>query len=129
MTTSEEVAQTIVQSNVSWQQDYRRGDAAGVASRYAADGCLLPPGFDVIAGREAIEGFWKGAMAMGIATIALNTTQVEVAGGVAIETGRFTLQGADGAEIDNGKYLVVWREEAGDWRMHRDIWNTNRPIG
>ena len=129
MTTSEQVAETIARSNASWEQNYRQGDATGVASRYTADGCLLPPGFDVMAGRETIEGFWKGAMAMGIATIALDTTQVEVAGGVAIETGRFTLRGADGAEIDNGKYLVVWREEAGEWRMHRDIWNTNRPIG
>jgi ketosteroid isomerase-like protein len=70
-----------------------------------------------------------GDLAMGIANIDLDTTQVEVAGGVAIETGRFRLQGADGADIDNGKYLVVWREEAGQWRMHRDIWNTNRPVG
>jgi uncharacterized protein (TIGR02246 family) len=129
MTTSDAVAAAIAQSNETWQQCYRDGDAAGVTSRYRPDGALFPPGFDVMAGRDAIEGFWKAAMAMGIATISLATDAIEVTGPVAVETGSFVLRTANGSEIDNGKYLVVWREEAGQWRMHRDIWNTSRATG
>ena len=31
----------------------------------------------------------------------------------------------EGREVDNGKFLVVWRLEAGAWRTLRDIWNSN----
>jgi ketosteroid isomerase-like protein len=30
----------------------------------------------------------------------------------------------DGEEISwKGKYLIVWKKEANDWKMYMDIWN------
>ena len=26
---------------------------------------------------------------------------------------------------DEGKYLVVWKQQGGSWKLHADIWNTN----
>ena len=45
----------------------------------------------------------------------------------AVEIGQYTLGGADGTTIDQGKYLVVWKNDGGNWKLHRDIWNTSRP--
>ncbi|GAF78655.1 unnamed protein product, partial [marine sediment metagenome] len=48
-------------------------------------------------------------------------------GNFAIEEGRYTLY-AEGDQIaDQGKYIVTWKKEDGQWKLHRDIWNTSNP--
>jgi uncharacterized protein (TIGR02246 family) len=103
------------------------GDATGVADLYTAGGQLLPSHSDVISGHEAITAFWKGAMEMGIASAALESVELSDLGDTAIETGHYTLAGSDGGVMDQGKYLVVWKNEDGAWKLHRDIWNTSLP--
>jgi ketosteroid isomerase-like protein len=66
-------------------------------------------------------------MGLGIKTIRLDSSEVGVQGGMAVEIGQYTLSGADGNAMDTGKYLVVWRNEGGSWKLHRDIWNTSMP--
>lgn len=63
----------------------------------------------------------------GIADVRLETADVETAGNLAVEVGRYTLSGADGGMVDNGKYIVVWHHDGGSWKLHRDIWTTSRP--
>jgi ketosteroid isomerase-like protein len=88
---------------------------------------VLPPNSDVITGRQAIQTFWQGAMHMGIAAAKLQTVEVEGHGNTAHEVGQYTLQGAGGQVLDTGKYVVIWQQEAGQWKIHRDIWNSSRP--
>jgi uncharacterized protein (TIGR02246 family) len=105
----------------------RRGDAAGIAALYTEDGQLLPPNSDAISGKSAIQAFWQSVIGMGITGGSLETVEVEGSGSSAHEVGRFTLQVAGDQVVDNGKYLVVWRQEGGQWKLHRDIWNSSRP--
>ena len=32
-----------------------------------------------------------------------------------------------GKEIDHGKYMELWRLEKGEWKLHRDIFNSSVP--
>jgi ketosteroid isomerase-like protein len=52
---------------------------------------------------------------------------VEAHGDMAYEVGKLTLKGEDGTVLDSGKYVVIWKRENGQWRLHRDIWNTSMP--
>lgn len=122
-----DVAAAIASANENFMATYGRGDAAGMARLYTDDGQLLPGGSDVVTGHEGIEGFWGAVMGMGIATATLRTVELEDHGDTAIEIGRYSLGTADGAVADEGKYLVIWRNDGGTWKLHRDIWNTNRP--
>jgi uncharacterized protein (TIGR02246 family) len=106
---------------------FSRGDAAGVASVYTADAQVLPPNSDVITGQQAIQMFWQQAMDMGVKAVKLATVEVAGDGHTAYEVGQFTLQGAEGQVLDAGKYVVIWKQEAGQWKLHRDIWNSSRP--
>jgi ketosteroid isomerase-like protein len=56
----------------------------------------------------------------------LKTVEVEQIGTTAIEVGSYTLSGADGAALDKGKYLVVWKKEGKEWKLFRDIFNTSQ---
>ena len=49
-------------------------------------------------------------------------------GDTAIEVGKFTLQGEGGQTVDEGKYLVVWKQADGQWKLHRDIFNSSMPV-
>jgi uncharacterized protein (TIGR02246 family) len=106
---------------------FRAADANGVASCYTSDAQLLPANSEPVSGTSAIASFWRGVMGMGIAQVKLDTVEVESQGDLAVEVGRYTLAGADGGALDNGKYVVVWHRERGAWKLHRDIWTTNRP--
>ena len=120
-----ELSAAIANANDDFMDRYDAGDAAGMAQLYTSDGQLLPGGSDVVTGHEAIESFWGAVMGMGIATAKLETVELEDHGGTAIEIGRYTLGTADGATADHGKYLVIWKNEGGTWKLHRDIWNTS----
>lgn len=127
----EEIRETIKNTNLKFAEIFKRGDAAGVAALYTSDARLLPPGVPMMSGAEAIEKFWQAAMNMGIKEATLETIDVESSGGdLATEIGKFTLgiETPDGERVaQTGKYVVLWKNDGGTWKLHADIWNTDAP--
>jgi ketosteroid isomerase-like protein len=39
--------------------------------------------------------------------------------------GLASLKDEDGEAVDEVKFIEVWKREDGEWRIHRDIWNSN----
>jgi uncharacterized protein (TIGR02246 family) len=106
-----------------------RGDATAVGALYSGKAQVFAPNAPVVAGRTAIEAMWKGVFGAGIAGASLTSTEVETHGETAIESGTYEMTLKDGKVADRGKYIVIWKRENGQWRIHRDIWNTNMPAG
>jgi len=126
MTKSEKIHDAIAAANDEFMAVFGRGDAAGLAALYTADGQLLPPNMDAMVGQAAIQAFWQGAMDMGIQSAQLEIVEVEGHGDTAIEVSKYTL-GAGGQVLDRGKYIVIWKREGGQWKLHRDIFNSSMP--
>ncbi len=114
-------------ANEIFMNTFARGDAAGMGALYTENGQLLPSNSDFVKGRKAIQAFWKGAMDMGIKSAKLETIDLEEHGDSAYEVGKYTLSGAGGQLMDQGKYIVIWKKQGGEWKLHRDIWNTSMP--
>jgi ketosteroid isomerase-like protein len=77
-----------------------------------------------VSGRKAIEEFWRtAANALGLTDATMKTIDLQVAGETAYEVGEADLKFSSGqAKV---KYLLVWtRGRDGQWRLHRDIWNS-----
>ena len=98
-----------------------------MAALYTANATLLPPNSARVTGSAAILEFWKGALAGAPARGKLTTGEVEAHGDTAHEVGTYELSAADGKVVDKGKYVVVWKREGGQWKLHRDIWNSDMP--
>jgi len=119
--------EAIVAAEQVFQNTFNRGDAAGVAAQYTDDGQLLPPNSDILTGKQAIQGFWQGAFDMGIKSATFETIEVGGSADIAYEIGKYTLQSEGGNEIDRGRYLIIWKNEAGQLKIYRDIWNSSIP--
>jgi ketosteroid isomerase-like protein len=92
---------------------------------YTADARILPPGADLIEGREHIKGFWQAAVAgMNVQDAKLVSVNAHLAGDSVIEVGRAKLFLPEGQSAEV-KYVVEWRQEGGAWKWHTDIWNMN----
>ncbi len=117
----------IAAGNAKFMEAFSRGDAAGVAQLYSEDGAVLPPNADILRGRAAIQAFWQGAMDMGVKAVALTTIEVEDQGPAAVEVGQYALRGEAGQVLDKGKYVVFYKRMEGEWKLHRDIWNSSVP--
>jgi ketosteroid isomerase-like protein len=92
---------------------------------YTIDARILPPGADLVEGREKIRGFWESAVTgMNVQDAKLVSVDAHLAGDRVIEVGRAQLILPEGlaAEV---KYVVEWKREDGAWKWHTDIWNMN----
>ena len=125
---SADVRAEIEKSNAAFAAAFAKGDSAALAAMYTSDGQAFPPNNDLLNTRAAIRKLWQGAMDAGIKSVKLQTTEVEAHGpDVAHEVGTYQMMTADGKVADRGKYLVLWKREGGQWKLHRDIWNTSTP--
>ena len=125
--TSTEVRDAIAAAGENFMATFSRGDAAGLAAFYTENGQILPPNSDFVTGRQAIQAFWQGAMDMGIKSVKIEIVEVEGHGDTAIEVGKYTLSGEAGQVLDMGKYIVILKQVDGQWKLHREIFNSSMP--
>jgi uncharacterized protein (TIGR02246 family) len=124
---ADEVRSAIEMQNRAFGEAVHAGDTAAIGALYSADGAVLPPNGPKATGRAAVTEFWASALTAGISSVVLTTEEVFYAGGdTATEIGSAVLSAKDGSVVDEGKYSVLWKQEDGAWRLHRDIWNSNR---
>jgi len=121
--------EAILAANKIFMKAFADRDAAGMAALYTGNGQLLPPNSDFVTGASAIRTFWQAIMDMGIKSATLETMEVQGSSEGVVEIGKYTLFGDNRQLLDEGKYIVVWRNEGGQWKLHRDIWNSSRSAG
>jgi len=124
----QDIKKIITEQNETFMATYNKGDHEGMKNLYTEDGQILPPNGKVIIGKQGIGEFWKGAMDMGIKTLEMHTDEVELFEDTAIEVSQATLLAEENHVIDEIKYIVIWKRQDGNWKIHRDMFNSNRTI-
>ena len=121
------VSTEIRAKNATFSERYGSGDYAGVAANYSSTAALYPPNSEAVAGRDASETSGPRPQNWGSPKSISNSKRPKGGGDLVAERGTFALKDAVGNLIDRGSYLVVWKQEDGDWKMHWDIWNSDSP--
>jgi ketosteroid isomerase-like protein len=124
---SKEVHESILATERRFVAAYNQGDAPGLAAFYTQDGQIMPPNAEVAAGPLALEALFRSFWDAGDTVIELETVEAEGSGDIAYEVGKYTLSGKLGKVNDLGKYIVVWKKVGGQWKLYRDIFNSNMP--
>jgi len=126
-TSNAAVRAAIAAGNKKFADGAATKNATLIASAYTADAEAYPANSGIVKGRPALQKMWQSVLDSGIAAIELKTVEVESAGPFAYEVGSYTMKATDGKVADQGKYVVVWKQVDGQWRLHRDIWTTSMP--
>ena len=125
---SKKIRDAIITANEEFMEKVKEGNAVNLAALYTDNGQLLPPNGDFLTGREAIQEAWQGNVDSGVRTAIFETIEVEGLGETAYEVGTYTVFGEGEQMVDVGKYIVIWKQVEGLWKIHRDIWNTSIPV-
>ena len=116
-------------ANKKFGEALAAGNTAAIAGLFTDDAIVMPPNGETVTGRPAIEKLFQALVAAGIKDIALTAKELESHGDAATEIGVYSVKDGTGKEIDRGKYMVSWKRVQGQWKLHRDIWNSNLPQG
>lgn len=109
-----------------YDEAYNKGDAAALASLYLDDAQILSPDKDPVKGRPAIQEHWQAEIKTSVAAGEKNYSEpleIEDHGSVAHETGKWFAKKADGTVMQEGRYFVLWKKKAGQWKIYRETWN------
>ncbi len=117
----------ITATSARYGEYFGTGDSTSFTACYTSDGCIYPSGMPKICGRDGIAAFFNGGVKMGIKKIVLTTEELMGGKDGLSETGHYEMQGDGGASLDKGKYIVLWKQEDGKWKLFRDIWNSDAP--
>jgi len=124
--TATDIGATIKPMTEAWQEAWNRGDAATIAALYGPDARLMVPGAELATGPAEIQAALEAAVAAkGDSTLQIESAGAEAYGTIALETGSYVMTAGDGGHLDHGKYLAVWKQQAGEWKLYRDIWNSS----
>jgi len=122
-----DVTSQIQDANNKLMAAYEQGDTTVLAGLYTTDAKIFPSNNQIVDGKEAISNFWSGTRQMGIKKVVFETTAAQKFGNVAVEEGKYSLFVPGDIMVDQGKYIVTWRHENGQWKIYRDIWNHSTP--
>ena len=76
---------------------------------------------DMLEGRDTIQKFWQGALEMGIKSYQPEIIEVEYSGNLGFFLGKYTLYGDLNKIINKGKFITVFKNVDGEWKVYRDI--------
>lgn len=109
-----------------FQEALNTGDIDALVALYAEDARILPPNSELMQGHGPIRATFAEMIEGGL-KLDLEPIESVVAGDIGYQVGTYTLQGPDGATVDRGKYMEVWRQVDGEWKMINDMWNSDMP--
>lgn len=122
-----DVTGQIKDANTKLMNAFAQSDTIALAGFYTADAKIFPAHNQILDGQAAISKFWTKTMQMGIKKVLFETTSAQKFGNLAIEEGKYSLFVPNNIMVDQGKYIVTWKNENGTWKVYRDIWNNSSP--
>jgi ketosteroid isomerase-like protein len=121
------VKAAIDEANKTYGERARQKDLAFYAARYTKDACTMPPDTIRLCGHEAIRGYFTADTS----DYKVLVTADDVFGGAdgVTETGTYEVQDGKGKQLGKGKFVAAWKEEDGKWKIHREVWNSDKAPG
>lgn len=119
---------TILELSRTWSDKVGEKDTVWIAALHAEDARALPPNAEPVVGRDAVAAFWGELVRTEGLEISWEPSSAHVSAGgdMAYEFGTYDMTLPDGS-TDEGKYLVVWVEEDGEWKVAADMFSSNLP--
>ena len=119
---------SIKQGNQNFMKAFKAADFTEVSNNYSTDAKIMTANMPAIVGRKEIKHFISDLMKSGMSDLQLSTVEIWGDSSILAEEGTYNLSDSTGTQIDKGKYVVLWKQESGNWKMLRDIWTSDLPL-
>ena len=107
------------------EQAITRHDLAASVALFSDDAQILPQHGPAVRGRQEIEAYLNDWTTPKV-TYDTDTELTLVRGDLGVEQGRYRIRNIRrGSDVEDGKYLHVWRRVGNDWKLYRIIYNTD----
>lgn len=121
----EAVKNIIRDNNKLYRIAFLSGDSAAFADLHHPETINMPPGAPLMKGREAMGAMIKNVLAMDVTDYKVESTAIYGGPDDVIEEGTYEIDGQGDKVMEKGKYIVIWKQAAGKWKIYRSIWNTD----
>lgn len=115
----------IVKMNESYTQRFTTKDTLYFIDRYCKDAQVLSPNMPLVAGRDSIIKFFRGDGSGTDVTMELPIGNVYGNKDLVVEEGTYNFPDGKGGSFDKGKFIALWKQEDGKWKLYREIWNSD----
>ncbi|HKL19751.1 MAG TPA: nuclear transport factor 2 family protein [Halalkalibaculum sp.] len=117
----EELKQTINDNYDQFTQFIKDNNPGELAETlYTKDAKFYPPNGGIVEGTEGVTKAFKGLIGAGL-VIEPEAQEVEIFGNHAYEYGIGTVYNKEGKKIRRERYVCIWKNIDGDWKIYRDL--------
>lgn len=115
-------------ANQNFMMLMSNGDSVGLADCYTVDAKMMGPNAPAVIGKKNIKTEIASFIGAGIAKVELKAIDVWGTAEMLTEEGELTMFTKDGQQIEQGKYLVIWKREDNKWKIFRDMFSSDLPL-
>jgi len=122
---AESVPDEVVQRFLTAMDEF---DPDAVRELFSPNAKLMPPNVAAVEGPDAIVQYYRGTLAEEL-DFEFKQAAAGMAGGLAVSEGTYrVLNTVSGAEIETGKWMAVWINRDGAWKIARLMTNTDHSV-
>lgn len=124
--------EAIAAASRAYEENVNAGDVEGYLAVWHDEGIQMPPNAPVVVGKDALRAKIEKGFPLFTRKMKINTQETVVAGEWAYVYCFYTVEmtpkaGGDTTFFD-GKDLAIYRkDDAGEWKLYRDCFNSNTP--
>lgn len=121
-TSSESLPNSVVQA---FEQAFNADDLDAAVALFDEDAQILPERGPAVTGRDGIAAYLKDQMTP---VVSFNTEadMSLIRNDIAIEQGHYRVRDVRrGSDVEEGKYMHVWRNRGHGWKLYRVMYNTD----
>jgi ketosteroid isomerase-like protein len=119
---------SVLQSNQHFMKAFKARDSVEVGNCFTMNAKAMATNQAPVNGRADIIVFFANIMKGGVDAFDVKTVKIWGDSSILAEEGTYKLSDKDGNQIDKGEYIVLWKQESGNWKRYRDIWTSSMPV-
>jgi ketosteroid isomerase-like protein len=117
--------QAIRQATTTLETAFNAKDVEKILSLYTDNSVFMPPNKPLLRGRASLKGLYEGLLTGGSTDLKLTPEDVAGHGPLAYESGSYSMM--NGPTHDRGKFLFVFRNMGGNWKIEYTSWSSDLP--
>lgn len=117
----------IAEQNERFTHAHVVGDVATIDAMFAPGAKSYPPGADAVSGVPALHDFTVEYLAAGVTEFREETIDFYGNAEYVVDAGTYVVTYGADPVTERGKYLNVWRQVDGHWKIQSNMWNLDAP--